>query len=152
LFSVEGVTTVAPIVGEIAPERVAERDGLQEEKEINAVDGHRVTSWRHVNMSLYKHAGEQGQVALEISREGSRGVVSGPINGWSLSNDTPNPLAEFGITPWRPDVPAILGQVNSDGRAMEAGLQPGDHVVAVDGEPVADWFSLVDYIRNAPEQ
>src|SRR5690606_23523536 len=87
LISVVGVTTVAPIVGEIAPESVAERAGLQEGMEIHAVDGHRVTSWRDVNMRLLERAGEQGQVALEISRDGSRGVVSGPLNGWSLSND-----------------------------------------------------------------
>ncbi|WP_303290800.1 RIP metalloprotease RseP [Marinobacter sp. SS5-14b] len=152
LISVVGVTTVAPIVGAVAPESVAERVGLQEGMEIHSVDGHRVTSWRDINMRLLERAGEQGQVILDVSRDDSRGVVSGALNGWTLSKDTPNPLAEFGITPWRPDVPAILGQVNTDGRAMAAGLQPGDRVLALDGEPVADWFALVDHIRNAPEQ
>ncbi|WP_372966227.1 RIP metalloprotease RseP [Marinobacter sp.] len=152
LISVVGVTTVAPIVGDVAAGSVAERAGLQEGMEIHSVDGHRVTSWRDVNMRLLERAGEQGQVSLEISRNGARGIVSGPLNGWGLSDDAPNPLAEFGITPWRPEVPAVLGQVTDGGRAMAAGLQAGDRVVSVGHEPVDDWFALVDHIRNAPEQ
>ncbi|RMJ03872.1 Regulator of sigma-E protease RseP [Marinobacter litoralis] len=152
LISVVGVTTVAPIVGDVAEGSTAERVGLQEGMEIHSVDGHRVTSWRDVNMRLLERAGEHGQVSLEVSEQGSRGVVSGPLNGWALSDDAPNPLAEFGVTPWRPEVPAVLGQIVEGGRAQAAGLQAGDRVLAVDGEPVANWFALVEYIRNAPEQ
>jgi len=152
LISVVGVTTVAPIVGSVAEDSTAERVGLQEGMEIHSVDGHRVTSWRDVNMRLLERAGEHGQVSLEISEQGSRGVVSGPLNGWALSDDAPNPLAEFGVTPWRPEVPAVLGQVVEGGRAEAAGLQAGDHVLAVNGEPVDNWFALVEHIRNAPEQ
>ncbi|MBZ0333269.1 regulator of sigma-E protease RseP [Marinobacter sp. JH2] len=152
LISVVGVTTVAPIVGEVATDSAAERVGLQEGMEIHSVDGHRVTSWRDVNMRLLERAGEYGQVSLQISEQGSRGVVSGPLNGWALSDDAPNPLAEFGVTPWRPEVPAVLGQVVEDGRAQAAGLQAGDRVFAVNGEPVDNWFALVERIRSAPEQ
>ncbi|MBJ6138820.1 RIP metalloprotease RseP [Marinobacter litoralis] len=152
LISVVGVTTVAPIVGDVAAGSTAERVGLQEGMEIHSVDGHRVTSWRDVNMRLLERAGEHGQVSLEITENGSRGVVSGPLGGWALSDDAPNPLAEFGLTPWRPDVPAVLGQIVEDGRAQAAGLQVGDRVLAVNGEPVQDWFELVEYIRGAPEQ
>ncbi len=108
VLSVVGVTTVAPVVGEVAQGSVAERAGLESGMEIHTVDGHRVTSWRDVNMRLLERAGgEYGQVSLEISRDGSRGgTVAGPLDGWRLSDDTPNTLAEFGISPpWRPDVP-----------------------------------------------
>ena len=152
LLAVVGVTSVAPVVGEVAPGSVAERVGLQEGMELHAVDSHRVTSWRDVNMRLLERAGEQGQVAFEISRDGSRGTVAGELGGWRLSNDTPDPLGEFGLSPLRPDVPAVLGQVTDDGRAKAAGLQPDDRIVSVDGEPVPDWFALVERIRNAPEQ
>lgn len=152
LLSVVGVTSVAPVVGQVAPDSVAEQAGLREGMELHSIDGHRVTSWRDVNMRLLERAGEHGQVSLEISRDGSRGTLSGDLGGWRLSNDAPDPIGEFGITPLRPDVPAVLGQVTDDGRAKAAGLQPDDRIVAVDGEPVANWFALVEYIRNAPEQ
>jgi regulator of sigma E protease len=152
LLSVVGVTHVAPIVGQIADESVAERVGLQEGMEIHAVDGHRVSSWRDVNMRILERTGEHGLISIEVSEDGARGKVSGELGGWGLSDDTPNPLAEFGITPWRPAVPPVLGQISDGGRAQAAGLQPGDRIVAVDGESISSWFELVEFIRNAPEQ
>ncbi|MBL3825232.1 MULTISPECIES: RIP metalloprotease RseP [Marinobacter] len=152
LLSVVGVTHVAPIVGQITDESVAERVGLQEGMEIHAVDGHRVSSWRDVNMRILERTGEHGVISMEVSEDGARGTVSGELSGWGLSDDTPNPLAEFGITPWRPAVPPVLGQISDGGRAQAAGLQPGDRIVAVDGEPISSWFELVEFIRNAPEQ
>lgn len=152
LLSVVGVTHVAPIVGQIADESVAERVGLQEGMEIHAVDGHRVSSWRDVNMRILERTGEHGSISMEVSEDGARGTVSGELSGWGLSDDTPNPLAEFGITPWRPAVPPVLGQISEGGRAEAAGLQPGDRIVAVNGETIGSWFELVDFIRNAPEQ
>ncbi|QTN41307.1 RIP metalloprotease RseP [Marinobacter salsuginis] len=152
LLSVVGVTHVAPIVGQIADESVAERVGLQEGMEIHAVDGHRVSSWRDVNMRILERTGEHGSISMEVSENGARGTVSGELSGWGLSDDTPNPLAEFGITPWRPAVPPVLGQISEGGRAEAAGLQPGDRIVAVNGEAIGSWFELVDFIRNAPEQ
>jgi len=152
LLSVVGVTHVAPIVGQIADESVAEQVGLQEGMEIHAVDGHRVSSWRDVNMRILERTGEHGLISMEVSENGARGTVSGELAGWGLSDDTPNPLAEFGITPWRPAVPPVLGQISDGGRAQAAGLQPGDRIVAVDGESISSWFELVEFIRNAPEQ
>lgn len=152
LLSVVGVTHVAPIVGQIADESVAERVGLQEGMEIHAVDGHRVSSWRDVNMRILERTGEHGSISMEVSEDGARGTVSGELSGWGLSDDTPNPLAEFGITPWRPAVPPVLGQISEGGRAEAAGLQPGDRIVAVNGETIGSWFELVEFIRNAPEQ
>lgn len=152
LLSVVGVTHVAPIVGQIADESVAERVGLQEGMEIHAVDGHRVSSWRDVNMRILERTGEHGLISMEVSEDGARGTVSGELSGWGLSDDTPNPLAEFGITPWRPAVPPVLGQISEGGRAQAAGLQTGDRIVAVNGESVSSWFELVEFIRNAPEQ
>jgi len=152
LLSVVGVTHVAPIVGQIADESVAERVGLQEGMEIHAVDGHRVSSWRDVNMRILERTGEHGSISMEVSEDGAWGTVRGELSGWGLSDDTPNPLAEFGITPWRPAVPPVLGQISEGGRAEAAGLQPGDRIVAVNGEAIGSWFELVEFIRNAPEQ
>ncbi|MBU2874571.1 RIP metalloprotease RseP [Marinobacter salexigens] len=152
LLSVVGVTHVAPIVGDVAVDSVASNTGLQEGMEIHAVDGHRVSSWRDVNMRILERAGEQGLITLDVSSSGAHGTLSGELGGWSLSDETPNPLGEFGVTPWRPDVPAVLGQIADGGRAQAAGLQAGDRVIAVSGEPVGNWFELVDFVRNAPEQ
>ncbi|PXX89139.1 RIP metalloprotease RseP [Marinobacter vulgaris] len=150
LLSVVGFTTVAPIVGEVSEGSVADRVGLASGMEIHEVDGRRVTSWRDVNMRLLERTGEVGEITIDVSRDGSRGTLAGSLEGWRINDENPNPLSEFGVTPWRPDVPPVLGEIVAGGRAEAAGLESGDRVVAVDGEPVSDWFELVSFIRDAP--
>ncbi|MCK7552969.1 RIP metalloprotease RseP [Marinobacter goseongensis] len=152
LLSVVGFTTVAPIVGDVTPDSIAERMGLAEGMEIHEVDGHRVTSWRDINMRLLERAGEHSNVVVAVSDEGRRDKLSTTLDGWRLRDDNPDPLGEFGVQPWRPDIPAVLGEIAGGGRAEAAGLQPDDRIIAVGGEPVANWFELVEVIRNSPEQ
>ncbi|TGN39819.1 RIP metalloprotease RseP [Marinobacter confluentis] len=152
LLSVVGFTTVAPIVGDVEQGSVAQRVGLESGMEIHSVDGHQVASWRDINMRILERTGEYGSIAFGVSASGNRGQVSGTLDGWGLSDDTPNPLAEFGLSPWRPDVPPVLGEIVADGRAQAAGLKVGDRVEAVNGEPVSNWFTLVEAIQQAPEE
>ncbi|MEX2474970.1 RIP metalloprotease RseP [Marinobacter sp.] len=152
LLSVVGFTTVAPVVGEVRPDSIADQMGLAQGMEIHEVDGRQVASWRDINMRLLERAGENSQVVVSVSREGRRDELSASLGGWRLKDDNPDPLGEFGIQPWRPDIPAVLGEVSSGGRAEAAGLQPDDRILAVEGEPVADWFALVEAIRQSPER
>ena len=46
----------------------------------------------------------------------------------------------------------MLGEIVADGRAQAAGLEVGDRVESVNGEPVANWFALVKAIQQAPEE
>jgi regulator of sigma E protease len=152
LISVLGVTTVAPVVGEVTPGSVAAQAGLEPGMEIQAVDGHAVHSWRDVSMRLLERAGEQDTIEFRVRNGDITGTVSGPLGGWTLSDDTPDPLAEFGMAPWRPEIPPVIGQITEDGRAGAAGLRVGDRVVAVNGEPIASWYDLVEHVRSSPEQ
>ncbi len=152
LLSVVGFTTVAPVTGDISEGSVADRMGLQSGMEIHQVDGRNVTSWRDINMRLLERAGEQDEVTFTISDGQGQRTLSTTLNGWQLPDDNPDPLTEFGLSPLRPAVPAEIGQIVSGGRAEAGGLQEGDRVLTVDGEPVADWFALVRLIQQSPER
>jgi regulator of sigma E protease len=152
LLAVVGVTTVAPVVGSVTPGSVAERVGLAPGMELKEVDGHGVSSWRSVNMRLLERAGEHGTVTFAVTGGQGQGLLQGELGGWNLSTDTPNPLSEFGIVPDRPAIPPVLGTISADGRASAAGLQPGDRIISVDGEPIENWFGLVEHIQQSPEQ
>lgn len=79
LLGVVGVTHVAPIVGDVAEQSVARKAGLREGMEIQAIDGHRVSSWRDVNMRILERTGEQGVITLGVSDAGAQGTLSGEL-------------------------------------------------------------------------
>jgi len=150
LISVLGVTTVAPVVGEVVPGSVAERVGLEPGMEIQEIDGRPVHSWRDVAMGLLERTGERDTIEFSVKTGDLLGSVSGALNGWRLSDEQPDPVSEFGIRPWRPEIPPVIGYLAEDGAARAAGLRPGDRIIAVNSEPVTHWHELVERIHRSP--
>ncbi|MDT8879997.1 sigma E protease regulator RseP [Halomonas saccharevitans] len=149
---VAGTTTVAPVVGSVAPDSPASQGGLVPGQEITAVQGAAVRSWEEINLKLVSAIGESGALTV-AARDDATAVPRTyrlPVEDWLVRQDPPRPLATLGVTPWRPEIPAVLGQVVEGEAAAEAGLQAGDEVVAVNGEPVADWMAFVDRVRESP--
>jgi regulator of sigma E protease len=61
-------------------------------------------------------------------------------------------LEALGLLPWQPRLPAVIAEVQAEGAAQRAGLQAGDRILAMDGQPVAAWQEWADYIRRHPGQ
>ena len=57
----------------------------------------------------------------------------------------------LGVEPLRPLLPAIVDRLTPDGAAEAGGMEPGDHVVAVDGTPVKGWGDWVETIQASPK-
>jgi regulator of sigma E protease len=59
-------------------------------------------------------------------------------------------LPGLGFEFWYPDIPAEVGKMVAGSPAERAGLAVGDRVVAVNGEPVADFPALVKLVQPQP--
>ncbi len=119
--------------------------------EIIAVDGQSVSDWRNVQLALLERLGETGTIELTLRTDsGQVATVGQPINRWLSRVQDPNPMQALGLTAWRPELPAQVGDVQPGSPAERAGLQAGDRVSAVNGEPVDGWNEWVTRIRNAP--
>jgi regulator of sigma E protease len=60
-------------------------------------------------------------------------------------------LAILFATVGRPFTPAVVGEVQPDSAAAAAGLEVGDRIVAVDGEPLASFEELQLIVRGSPD-
>ncbi|WP_081136723.1 RIP metalloprotease RseP [Halomonas sp. BC2] len=151
---VAGTTTVAPIVGPVTPNSPAAEAGLPQGSEITAIQGDAMRSWEEINLKLVSMIGFNGELAIEARPEGSSAsrVYQLPISRYMVRQDPPQPLETLGFVPWRPDVPAVLGQVLEGQAAAEAGLQAGDRITTLNGEPVRDWMQFVEVIRDSAGQ
>ncbi len=149
-----GVSSVVPVVGDVRPDSPAASANVESGYEVLEVDGNSVRSWSEVNLRLAARVGETGRVELMLG-EPARGYArsySVPIERWDVDLERESPVTALGLMPWQPEIPAVIGLLTEDGRAGTAGIQVGDRVLKVDGEPVADWIELVHKVQAAPEQ
>jgi regulator of sigma E protease len=151
---VAGTSTVAPLVGDVASGSPAEQAGLERGAEIVAIEDEPVRAWDEINLKLVSLIGHNGALSIEARPENASisQRYTLPVDDYLVRQEPPQPLQSLGISPWRPDVPAVLGQVMDGEAAAAAGLRSGDRIVAVNGEPVDDWMAFVNVVRgNAGE-
>ncbi|AYF32927.1 RIP metalloprotease RseP [Vreelandella alkaliphila] len=147
---VAGTTTVAPVVGDVAPNSPAAEAGLSHGAEITSIQGDAMRSWEEINLKLVSMIGFNGDLMLEAQPEGANAsrVYQLPVVDYMVRQDPPQPMQSLGITPWRPNVPAVLGQVIDGQAASQSGLRAGDRILSLDGEPIDDWMQFVSVIRE----
>ncbi|HEX6142660.1 MAG TPA: RIP metalloprotease RseP [Geminicoccaceae bacterium] len=74
-------------------------------------------------------------------------VVAGPLANFVFAIVA---LALLFALVGRPFTPPEVGEVQEAGAAAEAGIQPNDRIVAVDGTPIASFEELQEIVRTAP--
>ena len=147
-----GSQQVKPVIGEVAAESLAAQAGLRSGQEIIAVDGQAVSGWSDVNLQLIQRLGNSGTLRIDAQTPGNSAVSSYTLNldKWLYGAEEPNPISDLGIEPWRPQVAAVVAQLDPEGPAQHAGLQLQDKVIAIDGQAVEDWQSVVSYVQARP--
>ena len=149
---VAGTTTVAPMVGEVAPDSPAAHSGLQHGAEIVAVEESPVHSWSEINLRLVASIGHSGELSLwaRDSAASEPREFRLPVQDYLVRQDPPQPLVSLGIAPWQPRIPAVLGQVLEGEAAASAGLQQGDEILAINGSRIDEWMDFVNAVRANP--
>lgn len=151
LLSVSGVTGVAPVVGEVAQETPAWEAGIRTGDEFISIDGRAVNTWQEVSWALVSYIGEDASIPVvlkDVDGLAKQGQIE--VSAWLSDDEVPDPLTGLGIEPRRLELPASIGEVLEGGAAAQAGLQAGDRILAVNGQPLADWYAWVDVIKAAP--
>ena len=150
LVLVIGISGVAPLIGSPAQGSAAERAGFTSEDRIVAVDGVTVETWTDARIALLESSlGIDAPLPVTVeTAAGERLVRELEVTQDSMLKADGDAVAGLGFRAWWPDVEPIVGEV-LEGPAMRAGLQGGDRVLAVDGEPIASWQALVEAVQPA---
>jgi len=97
-------------------------------------------TWQHTILNLVTHAIDRDEVTLRVEAEdGTRRRLDLDLHGLGSDFREEQTLQDIGITPWRLQIPAVVGEVSPDSPAASAGIEPGDRIKTVAGEPVPDW-------------
>ena len=138
LMFLVGIPESRPIVGAVSG--IAASAGIEPGDRIVALDGENTDTWSHAILGLITPALDRDKVTVELegANGGQRQVVL-DLGQLQSSFEEEKTLQGIGITPWRAQIPAIVGEVSADSPAFQAGFKVGDRIVSVGGEAVPDW-------------
>jgi len=144
-----GVAGIKGVV-ETAPEGTpAAQVGLERGDRIVAVEDEQTPTWQVLRMALLDAALDGGEISLTVeAADGGRRDVR--LDMAAAPHD-PQALFDYlGLEPYRPKGTPIIAETLSGSAAATAGLQAGDRVLAVAGEPVEGAQALIDRIKSRP--
>jgi regulator of sigma E protease len=154
IFLVSGITLVRPLLGNIEPNSVAGRAGLKAEDEIIAIDSRAVNSQRDIVLELLDAISSGAPITLAVrAADGSQRTVTLEVANAAERRRLTEPAAlinGLGLRFYEPPIPAVLGVVEPGGPAGRAGLQTGDQILAINGEPVHDFLELQSRVQAHP--
>jgi regulator of sigma E protease len=153
LIFVIGDVGMKPLVGEVEPDSRAEQAGFQQGDQILAIGEKSTPSWENAIYLLLGESLDEGRLSIRVRTESgverqrwldTRGLQNLAEDGKVLEN--------LGLTPKRPVLPPIVGEVLPGEPAEQAGLQTGDRLLSVDGNEIESWLQWVEYVKARPQQ
>ena len=144
-----GVAEPRPVLGDPLAGTLAAEAKVSAGETARSVSGTPVATWSELRWELLRHVLDRDEVVIEaIDTKGNiefHRFDLGRLEAAVLDGDV---MQAIGLRLQRPPLPAVIGSVQSGSPAARAGVQPGDQVVAIDDQPIADWHDVALAIRG----
>ncbi len=150
-----GITGMAALVGEVTPQGVAEQAGFHSGDQIVAVNGQSTLRWSSVvEATLQEMLNDKKELSYSVKNpQGYESDLRLQLGNLTVDDIAGGEFFEkFGMLPFRPTLPALIGEVTVNSAAEKAGLKSGDKIIKLDNQEVSNWTDLVKYIIQRPEQ
>lgn len=145
-----GSEELLPVLGTPPEDTPAAMASIRNGEQVRQVDGQPVATWNDFRWMLLQKAVDRESADLEVINERNEVAVrrlhldAAREQGWEG-----DALERLGVSFYRPDMPPVIGKVVAGRPGAKAGLQVGDRVLAIDGEPIASWMEFVAKVSSA---
>ena len=151
LVNVIGDMGARPLVGAVAEGSIAAEAGFQPGDEFVSVGDRITTTWETVIYGLLTESASGDDLAVKVLvADGYEEVRQLPGGQLIELAENGRLLERIGLTPKRPQVPPVIDQLAPGEAAEQAGIQSGDRILAINGEPLEVWDELVEAIKKLP--
>jgi len=127
-----------PLIKNVQQGSYAQELGIRANDEILAVNGTYVKNWEEVHSELAKVSTEETLTMEVDDRAGSLVILEG--SGTAFQNAGP--------MGWSPFLAPVVGEFTEQSPAMKAGIQAGDKVTRVNGQPIMDWSEISPAVQQ----
>jgi len=151
-----GSPDVRAVVGGVAAGSPAARAGLRADDEIIRLDDALVQGRGDVVLGLIDAMSGDGVTRLAVrSASGAERELELRVDDPAERRALTEPSALMrgvGLRFWSQPVPAQIGRVLPAGPAEQAGLQVGDLITAIDGQPIGDFVAMSEALAVRPNR
>ncbi|MEQ5176270.1 sigma E protease regulator RseP [Proteus genomosp. 6] len=148
-----GVPALKPIIADIRPNSIAERAKLTPGMELKSVAGIETPDQNAVRLALVSQIGAK-EVSFVVSDLNSLSESENILNlqQWNFDPEKQDPILSLGIMPVGARLDSKIIEVTEGSAAEKAGLQAGDRIVKVDGQPIDTWHPFTYFVRQSPNK
>jgi len=147
VFAAAGVPVYPTTVGRVLPDSPAAQAELRPVDEVVAVDGRPIDHWGELEERVVRSGGRPLKLTIVRAGERREVVVSPRRVDAKTPFGEPTQVWSIGTAPY---LPPVVGEVQPGMPAAEAGVQPRDRIVALNGQPIETWDELADMISQRP--
>jgi len=128
-----------PVIGYIEPGSPAEKANLRVDDEILSISGKRTETWADVELAVGTKP--KRTILVEVKRDGK-------VLNVELLTEAKTRF-EMGYAGFFGKILTQVMMISPSSPAEKAGLEPGDVITAIDGEPVY-YYKFVEIVQNNP--
>jgi regulator of sigma E protease len=146
-----GTMDLRAVVGQPEPGTLAAQAGLSEGDLVVRVDDRSIRSWSDLRWALLQHATERDRPQFVVrGADGTERVLRVDFSSVETDRVDSDWFSRIGVHPG--DAEPIVRQLAPGDPAALAGLQAGDRIVAIGGEPVKSAVDVSRRVRAAAHQ
>jgi regulator of sigma E protease len=150
ILAMVGTETVKPVVGQVRLDGPAAAAGLQRGDQIVRVGQRNVADTEELQIALIRQFTDDGLIPLRVRRDGSERALTLRVTEDRRALTEPGKLLPglgFDLATW--NAATMINSVPADSAGARAGLQAGDRLLAVDGQPIANGSEFVAMVSGA---
>lgn len=147
-----GVTGMRPIVGVVADNSLAAQASLKSGEVIQKIAGKPVSTWQEARWLLLEESLENKTVEIEAVNN-SNELLQHTLSFEGINDDAEiDILKKIGLDVFKPNIPAVIGEILPDSAAEKAGFMPNDRILQIDNVVTDDWEQVVNIIKLSPNK
>lgn len=153
LMYLVGVPEVKPVVASTQPHSIAAVAGVGDDQQIVAINGRPARDLRTANLLLVEQLG-RAEIRLTLRQRDNLQLEERVLDtrAWQFDPETESVFTSLGLNLLLPQATNTLALVSKNSAAERAGLQPGDTILAINGETITAWAQIDKLIKDNPEQ
>jgi regulator of sigma E protease len=151
ILAMVGTEIVKPVVGQVRLDSPAAVAGLQRGDQIVRVGDRSVEDTEELQIALIRQFSDDGVIPLRVRRDGGERSLTLRVAEDRRALTEPGKLLPglgFDLATWNANT--LVHEAPNDSAGARAGLRAGDHLLAVDGQPVANREEFISMVSAAP--